>query len=115
VSSKISSVDVSQIASIGAGRGAQRSQDPVTGGPSTDSSDTGSQSVQITGTARHLAALEQKLRDLPAVNEERVSQLRSAIEQGTYQVRPQHIADNLMSIERNLSSLPDAEEQGASE
>jgi len=43
------------------------------------------------------------------VNEEKVAALRSAIEQGTYQVRPQHIADQLMSLERSLGSLPDAE------
>jgi len=62
--------------------------------------------VQITGTARQLAELEQKVRDLPAVNAERVSQLRAAIEQGTYTVRPQHIADQLMSLERDLGKLP---------
>jgi negative regulator of flagellin synthesis FlgM len=72
--------------------------------------------VQITGTARQLADLEQKVRDLPAVNEERVSQLRAAIEQGTYTVKPQHIADQLMSLERALSRLPDPEEpSGGSE
>jgi negative regulator of flagellin synthesis FlgM len=64
--------------------------------------------VQITGTARQLADLEQKVRDLPAVNAERVSQLRSAIEQGTYTVRPEHIANQLMSLERDLAKLPDA-------
>jgi anti-sigma28 factor (negative regulator of flagellin synthesis) len=41
------------------------------------------------------------------MNEERVSQLRSAIEQGTYQIRPQHIAEQLMSLERALGNLPD--------
>jgi flagellar biosynthesis anti-sigma factor FlgM len=56
-----------------------------------------------------LADLDQHVRNLPDVNEERVSQLRSAIEQGTYQVRPQHIADQLMSLERSLGSLPDGE------
>jgi flagellar biosynthesis anti-sigma factor FlgM len=115
VSSKISGIDGTPVASIGAGRPIQRPQDSVTGGPAADTSDTGSQSVQITGTARQLAQLDQKLRDLPVINEERVSQLRSAIEQGTYQVRPQHIADHLMSLERTLSNLPDAEEPGASE
>jgi negative regulator of flagellin synthesis FlgM len=64
--------------------------------------------VQITGTARQLADLEQKVRDLPAVNSERVSQLRSAIEQGTYTVRPEHIANQLMSLEGDLAKLPDA-------
>ena len=117
MSSKISGVDPAQIASVGAGRPVQRSQDAVSGGTtSSDSSKDGSQpqNVQITGTARQLADLDQKVRDLPDVNEERVSQLRTAIEQGTYQVRPQHIADQLMSLERTLGSLPGADESGAS-
>ena len=101
MSSKISGDGASspaQIASVGAGRPVQRSQDAVSGGTTSDSSKDGSppQNVQITGTARQLADLDQKVRDLPDVNEERVSQLRTAIEQGTYQVRPQHIADQLM-------------------
>ena len=110
--SKISGVDNAQIASVGAGRPVQRSQDPVSGGPRPDSSKEGSQDVQITGIARHLADLEQHVRDLPAVNEQRVAQLRSAIEQGTYQVRTQHIADQLMSLERSLNQLPDTEKSG---
>lgn len=109
MSNKISGIDSTQIASVGAGRPIQRSQDAVGGGASAGTSDSDSQSVQITGTARQLADLEQKIRDLPAVNEERVSQLRSAIEQGTYSVRPQQIADQLMSMERALSTLPDTE------
>jgi negative regulator of flagellin synthesis FlgM len=106
VSSKISGIDSAQIASVGAGRPVQRSQDAVSSGASADTSNDGSQNVQITGTARQLADLEQKVRDLPAVNEERVSQLRAAIEQGTYMVRPQHVADQLMSLERALGDLP---------
>jgi negative regulator of flagellin synthesis FlgM len=113
VSGKINGIDGTQIASVGAGRPVQRSQDAVSGGASGNTSNDGSQNVQITGTARQLADLEQKVRDLPAVNSERVSQLQSAIEQGTYTVRPEHIADQLMSLERALSKLPDAK-SGAS-
>jgi flagellar biosynthesis anti-sigma factor FlgM len=88
---------------VGAGRPVQRSQDALSGGTSSDSSKDGSQpqSVQITGTARQLADLDQQVRNLPDVNEERVSQLRTAIEQG-------------MSLEQALGSLPDAK-SGASE
>jgi negative regulator of flagellin synthesis FlgM len=113
VSSKISGIDAAQIASVGAGRAVQRSQDAVGGGPSAGTANKdGSQDVQITGTARQLADLEQRLRDLPAVNEERVSQLSAAIGQGTYTVRPQHIAEQLMSLERTLRNLPDADGSG---
>ena len=98
-----------QVPSVGAGRPIQRPQDAVGGGTSSDTSKGGSQNVQITGTARQLSDLDQKVRSLPDVNEEKVAALRSAIQQGTYQVRPQHIADQLMSLERSLGSLPDAE------
>lgn len=114
MSSKISGIDGTPIASVGAGRPVQRLQDAVSGGTNADTAGDGSQDVQITGTARQLVDLEQKVRDLPAVNEERVAQLRAAIEQGTYQVRPQHIADQLMSLERALSKLPNADESAAS-
>jgi negative regulator of flagellin synthesis FlgM len=114
VSSKISGIDGAQIASVGAGRSVQRPQDAVSGGTSADTSNEGSQNVQITGTARQLSDLDQKVRDLPVINEERVAQVRAAIEQGTYQVRPQHIADQLMSLERALSNLPEAGEKGSS-
>jgi negative regulator of flagellin synthesis FlgM len=110
VSSKISGIDGAPVASVGAGRAVQRSQDVLTGGPAADSFQDASQNVQITGTARQLADLDRKVRDLPNINEERVSQLRTAIEQGTYQVRPQQIADQLMSLERALNNVPDPEE-----
>jgi negative regulator of flagellin synthesis FlgM len=109
VANKISGIDgapsPAQVASVGAGRPVQRSQDAVSGGTTADTSKDGSQNVQITGTARQLADLDQKVRSLPDVNQERVSQLSAAIEQGTYQVRPQHIADQLMSLERTLGNL----------
>ncbi len=115
MASNISGIDGAagpgQVISVGAGRPIQRPQDPVSGGPSADTSKGGSpqQDVQITGTARQLADLDQHVRNLPDVNEQKVAQLRSAIEQGTYQVRPRHVADQLLSLERSLSSLPDKE------
>ena len=115
MSSKISGIDSAQIASVGAGRPVKRTPDAIGGGESAGVSDESAQDVQITGTARQLADLEQKVRDLPAVNEERVSQLRSAIEQGTYTIQPQRIADQLMSLERALSSLPDPDDSSAAE
>ena len=115
MSSKISGIDGAQVPTVGAGRPIQRSQDAVGGGASAGTSRDGSQNVQITGTARQLADLEQKVRDLPAVNEQRVSQIRSAIEQGTYQVRPQHIADQLISLERALRNLPDQDDSATPE
>ncbi len=117
MSNKISGIDgapsLSQTSSVGAGRAVQRPQDAVSGGTTADTSKDPSRDVQITGTARQLADLDQKVRSLPDVNAERVSRLSAAIEQGTYQVRPQHIADQLMSLERTLGSLPNTDSEAA--
>ena len=103
MSGKISGVDGAQTASVGAGIAVQRPKDAA----GADSAAADSNDVQITGTARTLAALEQTLREVPPLNEERVAALRTAIEQGTYAVRPEHIADQLMQLERTLGTLPD--------
>ena len=105
MATNISGIDPAQVLSVGAGRPIQRPQDAAGGGTTADKSNDGSQNVQITGAARQLADLDQHVRSLPDVNEAKVAQLSAAIEQGTYQVRPQHIADQLVSLERSLGSL----------
>jgi negative regulator of flagellin synthesis FlgM len=59
--------------------------------------------VSITDQAKQLASLEQVLQNLPAVNEGRVAEIRSAIQDGRYQVDPQRIADKLLRFEQELS------------
>ena len=60
--------------------------------------------VQITGIARGLAALEQKLRDAPAIDEARVAAVRQKLDDGSYQVDPQRVADKVLRMERDLSN-----------
>lgn len=95
-------------APIGAGRPANSVRDAVNGGsaaPVESSSTPGD--VHITDSASQLAKLEQTLRSLPAVDQTRVTQLRTAIEQGTYTVQPQQVADQLMQLEHSLPQLPE--------
>lgn len=106
MSTKVGAVDGSGPGTtIGAGRAVQRSQDAATGGAqsSQNSQGSGGSSVQITGAARQLASLEQAVRDLPAVNDTRVSQLSNAIQQGTYTVDAKHIANQLIQMEKALT------------
>jgi negative regulator of flagellin synthesis FlgM len=120
VSSKIGGFSGSQTPSVGAGRSAdvgvsQRPQGAASGGPPAASSGAGSggsHDVQITDAARQLATLEQTLRDLPAVNQTRVAQITNSIEQGTYTVHPQQIADRLLQLEQALGQLRDQAEAG---
>lgn len=63
----------------------------------------GSNAVNITDQAKQLASLEQALQTLPAVDEARVAEIRSAIQDGRYQVNPERIADKLLRLEQELS------------
>ena len=79
-------------------------RDAATGSSnSTPPASTGE--VHITDTATQLASIEQSLRDSPAVNPARVAQLQTAIEQGTYKVNPDHVATQLIQMERTLAQL----------
>ena len=110
MSNKISGLSGSPAASIGAGRAAEKTRDPVTGGSSSSAAASSPPvgEVHITDSASQLASLEQTVRSLPAVDPARVAQFQTAIEQGTYTVRPQHVADQLMQLEQTLGQLPEA-------
>jgi negative regulator of flagellin synthesis FlgM len=58
--------------------------------------------VHITDQARQLAALEQAVQSTPIVNEARVAAVRSAIEEGRYEVEPERIADRMLRMDRDL-------------
>jgi negative regulator of flagellin synthesis FlgM len=59
--------------------------------------------VQLTGAARSLAAIEQSLRALPAVDELRVSAVRQRLQEGSYEIDPQRVADRLLRLESDLA------------
>lgn len=108
MSNKISGLS-SDPAPIGAGRPADRVRDAVSGGSSApaDASTAPTGDVHITDSASQLASLEQTLRSLPAVDATRVALYQTAIEQGTYTVQPQHVADQLLQFEQSLKQLQD--------
>jgi negative regulator of flagellin synthesis FlgM len=64
----------------------------------------GNSAVNITDQAKQLAGLEQALQNLPAIDELRVDEIRSAIQDGRYQVNPERIADKLLRLELELSA-----------
>ncbi len=101
MSSEINSVDGGGPAAVGTGPVSQR---PQTGGAPDSSSDP-AESIHITDTASQLAALEQAASGLPAVDEARVSAVSASLEQGTYTVSAQTIADRLVQLERSLGTL----------
>jgi negative regulator of flagellin synthesis FlgM len=60
--------------------------------------------VRITDQARQLAALEQAMQSAPIVDETRVAAIRQAIEDGSYEVSPERIADKLLRMDRDLTA-----------
>lgn len=103
MSSKISNVDT-RTGPVGAGRAVERVRNATTGAKS-EGEQASSGEVQITGSARNLADLEQLVQGMPAIDESRVATISHALETGTYKVSPERVADGLMQIEQALAPL----------
>jgi negative regulator of flagellin synthesis FlgM len=103
VSSKINGLGGNRPTGVASGQVSKGSARTASGASSESSGS--SDSVHITDTASQLAALEQATKDLPVVDQSRVAAVRGALEQGTYTVAPQSVADNLLKMERSLRSL----------
>ena len=101
VSNKINGLD-NRSQPVSSGRAVERVRDAVTGAKSSEEQDSG---VHITGTAQQLAVLEKQLKEMPAIDEARVSAIRTALEQGTYTVSPENIADQLLQLDQALAPL----------
>jgi len=56
-------------------------------------------SVQISAQAQAMAAMEGKLKDVPDVNQKRVSELRDAINSKRYNVDAESIADKMLKAD----------------
>jgi negative regulator of flagellin synthesis FlgM len=59
--------------------------------------------LSLTGEARQLKALETQIAAQPAVDSQRVAEIRSAIDNGTFVVNPERIADKMLSLEQALT------------
>jgi len=72
-----------------------------TNSPSGDSAATpgGSDWISLTGEARQLQELENRLASQPVVDSQRVAAVRSAVENGTFTINPERIAEKMMSKE----------------
>lgn len=101
MASKIGGTDNRPV-TVSSDRTVQRSQD--SSGRSSEPATSGSTDpVQITGSARQLAKLEQQLQELPAVDEARVARISEALASGQYQINAERIADKMLSMEQQLS------------
>jgi negative regulator of flagellin synthesis FlgM len=106
VASKITGVDTKPVRVAPVTSAPRRDQLPdkamANAGPATD--------VQLTGAARSLAAMEQSLAALPAVDEARVAAVKRKLDNGEYRIDAQRIADRLLHLERDLAQRSPVED-----
>lgn len=102
MSSKISGIETRSTGPSGSARAVERVRDSVSQPPAAEQE---SSEVHITGTARQLIELEQVVKDMPAVDEAKVAAISAALEQGTYKVSSDKVAEGLLQIEKALAPL----------
>jgi len=58
--------------------------------------------VSLTDTATQLQSLQKTLADVPVVDNDRVSAIKAAIAEGSYNVDPAELANNMIKFEQQL-------------
>jgi negative regulator of flagellin synthesis FlgM len=100
MANKISGIDGRPV-QVGGSAPVARGRDATSEGRKTDT--TGAVSnIDVSDTARTLAALESHIGTLPVVNESRVDAVRRAMDEGRYHVDPQRVADKMLRFEVDL-------------
>lgn len=72
-----------------------KSSTTKTGADNASTADT----FKLTDDASQLQALQQMITSMPEVNQQRIAELREAIEKGEYQVDSQKLAQNMIDFE----------------
>lgn len=102
-------IENSRIASLvsdagGHSKAVDRTAGDTGGSPEKASTgNSGADKVSLTGDARKLQDLEHQLESQPVVDSQRVDAVRSAVENGTFEVNPDRIADKILSLEEALT------------
>jgi negative regulator of flagellin synthesis FlgM len=62
----------------------------------------GADTVSLTDTAERLQSIEAKLQNTPVVDKHKVDSIRQALNEGSYQIDANKIADKLLAFESSL-------------
>lgn len=71
-------------------------------GKAEKSEATGRDRVEVSGDARRVSELARKAAALPEVRQDKIDSIREAVEEGTYEVRPRHLARAILEFEDGL-------------
>lgn len=58
--------------------------------------------VSLSNQAKNLKQLEQKLGDYPEMDDDRIAQIRSALENGTYKVDAEKLAQKMLEMDQSI-------------
>lgn len=59
-------------------------------------------SLRLTGEATNLQALQRELSNAPAIDNARVQAVREALENGSYRINPEAIAQRMLDLDQQL-------------
>lgn len=60
------------------------------------------ENVSLSSQAKNLKQLEQKLGDYPEMDDERISAIRSALENGTYKIDAEQLAQKMLDMDESI-------------
>ena len=107
MTNRIGPVDQSTIAKLGnnvdeTGSASRVSADKVAADKASSHAATDGDTVELTSGAKLLERLEKSLDSLPAVDAQRVADVRLAIENGDYEIDAEAVANAMILFERSL-------------
>jgi negative regulator of flagellin synthesis FlgM len=99
MANKISGIDGRPV-QVGGGAPVARVRNTTDGGKAETTASPSN--IDVSDTARTLAALEDKISGLPVVSDARVEAVRRALDEGRYHVDAQRVADKMLRFEGDL-------------
>lgn len=60
------------------------------------------ENVNLSSQAKNLKQLEQKLGDYPEMDDDRIEQIRSALENGTYKIDAEKVAQKMLDMDKSI-------------
>ncbi|SOB75708.1 anti-sigma-28 factor, FlgM family [Marinobacter sp. LV10R510-11A] len=60
------------------------------------------ENVNLSSQARNLKQLEQKLGDYPEMDDDRIEEIRSALESGTYKIDAEKLAQKMLDMDKSI-------------
>lgn len=60
------------------------------------------ENVNLSSQAKNLKQLEQKLGDYPEMDDDRIEQIRSALENGTYKIDAEKVAQKMLEMDKSI-------------